>query len=88
MFTTVHAGHGRVRAQTQRREATEPGPGAAAARREEQFSRAQRRFSYFSDKLVEDLTLLDANRFELAGFLLEGFVGTQEFTLQRHRDVM
>ena len=56
--------------------------------REEQFSRAQRRFSYFSDKLVEDLTLLDANRFELAGFLLEGFVETQEFTLQRHRDVM
>ena len=56
--------------------------------REEQFSRAQRRFSYFSDKLVEDLTLLDANRFELAGFLLEGFVETQEFTLQRHRDAM
>jgi amphiphysin len=56
--------------------------------REEQFSRAQRRFTYFSDKLVEDLTLLDANRFELAGFLLEGFVETQEFALQRHRDVM
>ena len=34
-------------------------------------SRAQQRFC-FSDKLVEDLTLLDANRFELAGFLLEG----------------
>ena len=38
--------------------------------------------------MVEDLTLLDANRFELAGFLLEGFVETQEFTLQRHRDAM
>ena len=37
---------------------------------------------------MEDLTLLDANRFELAGFLLEGFVETQEFALQRHRDVM
>ena len=69
-----------------RREQQSRDPGSCRTGRSS--SRAQRRFSYFSDKLVEDLTLLDANRFELAGFLLEGFVETQEFTLQRHRDVM
>jgi amphiphysin len=36
---------------------------------------------------VEDLTLLDANRFELAAFLLEGFIETQDFMMQRTRDV-
>lgn len=55
--------------------------------REEQHSRASRRFTYFNDKLVEDLTLLDNNRFELAGFLIEGFVETQEFEVNRKRDV-
>jgi amphiphysin len=55
--------------------------------REEQRSRATRRFTYFNDKLVEDLTLLDNNRFELAGFLIEGFVETQEFEVNRKRDV-
>ena len=55
--------------------------------REEQHSRASRRFTHFNDKLVEDLTLLDNNRFELAGFLIEGFVETQEFEVNRRRDV-
>ena len=36
---------------------------------------------------MEDLTLLDNNRFELAGFLIEGFVETQEFEVNRRRDV-
>jgi|TARA_B100001142_G_scaffold110152_1_gene112174 amphiphysin len=58
-----------------------------APHREEQYARAQRRFAHFSDKLVEDLTLLDANRFELAAFLLEGFIETQDFMMQRTRDV-
>jgi hypothetical protein len=56
--------------------------------REEQFSRAQRRFMHFSDKLVEDLTLVDTTRFELAGMLLEGFVESQQFMLERQAEVM
>ena len=55
--------------------------------REEQHSRASRRFAQFNDKLVDDLTLLDNNRFELAGFLIENFVETQEFEVNRKRDV-
>ena len=55
--------------------------------RVEQHARATKRFTYFNDKLVEDLTLLDNNRFELAGFLIEGFVETQEFENARKRDV-
>ena len=55
--------------------------------REEQHSRASRRFTHFNDKLVEDLTLLDNNRFVLAGFLIEGFLETQEFEVNRKRDV-
>lgn len=56
--------------------------------REEQFSRAQRRFTHFSDKLVEDLTLVDSARYELAGMLLEGFVESQQFMLDRQAEVM
>ena len=37
---------------------------------------------------MEDLTLLDANRYELAGFLIEGFVEMQEFHSQRQKDVL
>ena len=55
--------------------------------RVEQHSRASRRFAQFNDKLVDDLTLLDNNRFELAGFLIENFVETQEFEVNRKRDV-
>ena len=61
---------------------------AKVPHREEQFTKAQRRYTYFSDKLVEDLTLLDANRYELAGFLIEGFVEMQEFQSQRQKDVL
>ena len=55
--------------------------------RVEQHQRATKRFTYFNDKLVEDLTLLDNNRFELAGFLIEGFVETAELENARRRDV-
>ena len=61
---------------------------AEVPHREEQFSRAQRRFAHFSDKLVDDLTLVDQSRFELAGMLLEGFVESQQFMLERQSEVM
>ena len=61
---------------------------AEVPHREEQFSRAQRRFTHFSDKLEEDLTLVDTSRFEVAHDLLEGFVESQQFMLDQQAKVM
>ena len=42
--------------------------------REEQFTRAKKRFDNFSEKLVEDLVIVDGTRFEMANILADGLI--------------
>jgi len=56
--------------------------------RERQFQCASQRYTQFSDKLVNDLSLLDSSRFEVAGEMLEGFVETHQFMLERQSEAM
>jgi len=55
--------------------------------KEEQARRAKERFQDFSSKLVEELSIVDGMRYEMAYSLARGFANVQCFNLERQLDV-
>jgi len=55
--------------------------------KEEQTRRAKQRFHDFSTKLVEELTIVDGMRYEMAYSLVRGFANVSCFNLERQLDV-
>jgi hypothetical protein len=57
------------------------------ALKEEQARRAKQRFQDFSSRLVEELSIVDGTRYEMAYSLVRGFANVQCFNLERQLDV-
>jgi len=49
---------------------------------------SQSRFQNFSSRLVEDLVLFDASRFETCGELVDTFAESLIFTADREREIL